>query len=120
MYWPALAHIVESGSGRLSTADQAAVLPAGKALLDDVNIAADALFGASVGPLSVMSNLGAGTTGTVVAVGYGKKLDSQERREGKIEEAHIYSDLATTAAYKSEWAATIDDRIRDEIDLRNR
>lgn len=95
-YWPSSGLLVSGSEGRLSTTQQNTAIASARSLLDAVNSQAATVFGGLVGKISVMSNLGAGTTATVLTVSVGRRLDAQERREKNLNEGHVWTDLVST------------------------
>lgn len=98
-YWPALAAVANAPNGTVLSAYQSGLATKAKTLLDNVNVAAETQWG-DFANVSVMSNLGTGTTGTVERVEVGARLDSQERRERSIPEAYLGVDLAVATSLR--------------------
>lgn len=96
-YWPTRAILLSSADGLLSPANQTFLIGSAKTLIDAINGASNTHLGVT-SYVSVMSNLGAGTTATVGSVSIGRKLDHMESREGKLSEGHVWTDIASTTA----------------------
>lgn len=99
MYWPATS-IPMGDTGFISTSLCQAIATAARTLLDSLNGVADTYLNSNDG-VSVMSNVGGGTTQPVTSVRIGSKLDRQERREKQRVETYATSLLTTRAALRA-------------------
>lgn len=112
MYWPARSVPVDTGDGRLTVSQQTAMITNAQTLLNQINSKSATAFGVT-SLVSVMSNLGAGTTATVGYVSIGRKLDNMESREGKLSEEHQWTALNTVGGLYAEERRAIEDRWRN-------
>lgn len=112
MYWPARSVPVDTGDGRLAVSQQSAMIQNAVALLNGINAASAEAFGVT-SLVSVMSNLGSGTTATVGFVSIGRKLDNMESREGKLSEEHDWTALNVAQGLYAEERRAIEDRWRN-------
>lgn len=93
IYWPSQETISADGKFGLTPTTDFSFY--GATLIDAVNTAARAQWTPS-SAVSVFSNKGVGTIGTVVRVGAGRAPDTQRRRDNQIAEEHAYTELGTT------------------------
>ncbi len=85
MYWPALALIVQSATGRVAGSNMQARINAAKTFLDALNVA-----GAAYTPgtrVLVASNVGLGVNAPVTSIRGDDRIDSIERRENDLPSA---------------------------------
>lgn len=93
MYWPATGQ--QPGTdGLLPVAQQTSIIAQAVGLVNNLNSRAATNFGSGTARIAVMSELGSGTTSYVTAVSVGRKLDHQERREGELSEAHVWTPIS--------------------------
>lgn len=95
MYWPATSIPITAGEGLVSVTVVEAMAAAAKTMIDGINGKAATRLGAN-SHVSLMSQLGTGTEGTVTAVSVGRRVDHMESRENKLGEEHEWFDLAST------------------------
>ena len=81
MYWPAVAQVLDNGTGRLSTGAVTPILAAAKTMFDAINAAA-AVQQAGL-RVHVMSAVGDGTNAPVTSLRMDTRIDSIERRENQ-------------------------------------
>lgn len=108
-FYPAAAASIDSTTGILTPAVQTAYAAAVLTLLNAINTASSAAFGAGTN-VSNMSPVGLGFQSPVTRVGIGARLDHQESREKSLSETYLFSN--TTIA-----RAVLDEAERDYLDL---
>lgn len=81
MYWPAVAQVLDNGTGRLSTGATAPYLAAAKTMFDAINTAADTHQAGLA--IHVMSAVGTGVSARVTGLRMDTRIDSIERRENQ-------------------------------------
>lgn len=99
-YWPAGAMTLDAPTMTIGATRRQTIANGAKTMLDQVNDESTSRWG-DFARVSVMSNLGSGTTGTVLRAEVGARLDSQERREASIPEAYVGTDLEGAAAMRT-------------------
>lgn len=95
IYWPCQETIDPNGKFSVTGTTNSAIQ--GKVLIDAINTAARVVW-SPASAVSVFSQLGLGTIGTVTKVGCGRAPDTQRRRDNDVQEEHVYQDLTTTFA----------------------
>jgi len=117
IYWPARAISVDAQDGRISTTAQDGIRNTANTFLAAINTAAATHLGSGFA-LSLMSGLGSGTTAPVTRVSIGRRVDVQERREGELSEAHVWSPVEGTARATQEFERDYEETVRAEMEDR--
>jgi hypothetical protein len=92
MYWPAVAQVLDNGTGRLSTGAIGPYLAAAKTMYDTINTQANA-FQAGLA-IHVMSAVAPGYNAPVRSLRMDTRVDSIERRENQQPAAYTSVNLA--------------------------
>lgn len=98
VYYPSTAQALDAATGGFIPASMASVASTFKTFLDAVNAAATTELPSSTHKVSVMSNLGGGTTNQVTSIRVGVRPDRQERRENGVAENYQTAVIALTAS----------------------
>jgi hypothetical protein len=112
LYWPATGVSVDAGTGLVADANRNVMATGARVMIDALNSLSDTNLGANIGHIAVMSELGSGTTSTVIGISIGRKPDRQERREKNLSESHNYLTLATTARERADARDQLDEQIK--------
>jgi hypothetical protein len=115
MYWPATGQVLQSGTGLIGPSAATGRVAEAQTWLNSVNATAATRFGAGSN-VSVMSNLGTGTTAPVVIIGVGQKMDAQERRENKLKESYSVAPLTVSTSLLAERDAALRDIYRRQLE----
>jgi hypothetical protein len=96
-FYPALGAGVDPQTGVLTPATVTAYSAGVMTLINAINVAASAAFGANTN-VSCVSPIGLGYQSPVTRVGIGARLDTQESRESKTSEAYLFANTTIARA----------------------